>query len=362
MPAIIRMDVVFPAPFGPEQPEQLAAGHVEVDAVHRGELAVALGEPGQPNHVILRTMASTASRCPAASTTIASSEPTPSPDPRQRLDQQAWPTPTAADRGPASDQRRRQAAQSPIAGPLPGGDQRAADPVAVRRVRARPRPPRGARTRPADRRRRSPPPRPPRAASRCGAAPRSASPPSVVQPGGSRHRRGARVASAGRTTASTACRARSPVTTRITRRRAPGNAGTSHGPLRGGRAGRAPGRGDGGPWRRAGRARRARSSAFARAGEVAGLVQRVAQVVAGTGAVRLELERALQMSGRLGDQSTAPQQAAELQVGGRVRRVQPQDAPQVGIRLRRTALRLGVEARRAGRGTRSGRARGAARR
>src|SRR5439155_3858324 len=58
---------------GAQKPEELAARHLEVDAVHRGELAVALGERGQPDHVILRTMASTTSRSASPATTIRSS-------------------------------------------------------------------------------------------------------------------------------------------------------------------------------------------------------------------------------------------------------------------------------------------------
>ena len=48
-PAISRSVVVLPEPDGPEQREELALRDVEVDAVDRGEVAVALGQPAQPD-------------------------------------------------------------------------------------------------------------------------------------------------------------------------------------------------------------------------------------------------------------------------------------------------------------------------
>ena len=89
IPAIIRMVVVLPAPFGSQQPEQLAPRHVERDAVHRGELAVALRQVRQPDHAVLRTMASTASRSSCRSTTMQSSDgPSAGAGPRKGLHQQ----------------------------------------------------------------------------------------------------------------------------------------------------------------------------------------------------------------------------------------------------------------------------------
>ena len=50
MPAIMRSVVVLPAPFGPEETEQLAARHVRGRSRDRGEAAVALGERTQLDH------------------------------------------------------------------------------------------------------------------------------------------------------------------------------------------------------------------------------------------------------------------------------------------------------------------------
>ena len=48
-PSSIRNDVVFPAPFGPEVAEDVAALDVEIDAVHRDEVAVPLDERSRCN-------------------------------------------------------------------------------------------------------------------------------------------------------------------------------------------------------------------------------------------------------------------------------------------------------------------------
>ena len=52
-PSRISTVVVLPAPFGPEQAEDLAAGDVEVDAVDRDEVAVALDQPADADDRIV---------------------------------------------------------------------------------------------------------------------------------------------------------------------------------------------------------------------------------------------------------------------------------------------------------------------
>ena len=53
-PSRISTVVVLPAPFGPEQAEDLAAGDVEVDAVDGDEVAVALDQPADADDRIGR--------------------------------------------------------------------------------------------------------------------------------------------------------------------------------------------------------------------------------------------------------------------------------------------------------------------
>ena len=129
----------LPRAVGAEQAEELAAGHVQVDAVDRGELAVALGELVQPDHVILRTMASTTSRSAGASTTIRSSGGSPSLRPRKRLHQELRGLLDRELTVPGAHQRCGDARETPVARALPGGHQRAPDLRRGRPGRARPR-------------------------------------------------------------------------------------------------------------------------------------------------------------------------------------------------------------------------------
>ena len=53
-PSRISTVVVLPAPFGPEEAEDLASGDLEVDPVHRDQLAVALGQAGDTDDGVRR--------------------------------------------------------------------------------------------------------------------------------------------------------------------------------------------------------------------------------------------------------------------------------------------------------------------
>ena len=50
MPAMLRIVVVFPAPFGPDQAEHLAGLHLEGEPADRREIAVELLEPLDLDH------------------------------------------------------------------------------------------------------------------------------------------------------------------------------------------------------------------------------------------------------------------------------------------------------------------------
>ena len=164
---------------GPEQAEQLAAGHLEVDAVDRGELAVALGELGATgsrrpphdglDHVALRRRVDhdpelARLRRPAGRGNVSTSS---SADSSSVSCPFATPTSGAATRARPQSPARCQADTS------------------ARRTCSRPAAPALVRDHDVQheaggqrRRRRSRRRRRPRAGSRCAAAPRSASPPS----------------------------------------------------------------------------------------------------------------------------------------------------------------------------------------
>ena len=71
----------------------------------------------------------------------------------------------------------------------------------------------------------------------------------------------------------------------------------------------------------------------ARPGEIARLVQRVAQIVAGARVLRLKLERALEVRRGIRDESPPPEQPAQLEVSRRVGRIQPQHAAEIPVRF-----------------------------
>ena len=106
-----------------QESEQLALRHVEIDVVDRGELAVPLGEMGQSDQAILRTMASTSSRSASRSTTMWSSDGTALGPGGEGLGQKGRRFFHAQLAGSGSHQRGGDGAELPIGGPLPGGDQ-----------------------------------------------------------------------------------------------------------------------------------------------------------------------------------------------------------------------------------------------
>src|SRR5215207_6556537 len=70
-----------------------------------------------------------------------------------------------------------------------------------------------------------------------------------------------------------------------------------------------------------------------RASQVARLIEGVAETAADARALGLELERPPEVGRSLAGESLPPEQPAELEMRGRVRRVQPEHATEVGVRL-----------------------------